>query len=234
MQMFSSHDAFENDFCPVRDELLGEMYRANKNGLPQLVASVSSDVRAMLSLFCYRRSHLYSLALSIAASCSEQELAQFGGRAGTALYALSREPAARPGPATAPLPSLRRPQADHAAHQAALYLRAGRGRTRRRLRGLRQSGYRLTNSLGRTSSLRRVGNGGWAKRSEPTIAHQRNRYGGHGADAPLPTLRILKTKWLQSMPSPRHAAFDIAGHAGSAHLGTNRVNHATGRNSDPA
>jgi hypothetical protein len=36
------------------------------------------------------------------------------------------------------------------------------------------------------------------------------------------------------MPSPRHAAFDIAGHAGSAHLGAHRVNHATGRNSDPA
>jgi hypothetical protein len=31
--MFSSREAFENDFCPVRDELLGEMYRANENGL---------------------------------------------------------------------------------------------------------------------------------------------------------------------------------------------------------
>ncbi len=72
--MFSSREAFENDFCPVRDELLGEMYRANENGLPRLVESVSSDVRAMLALFCYRRSHLHALALSIAASCSEREL----------------------------------------------------------------------------------------------------------------------------------------------------------------
>jgi len=94
--MFSSRDAFDNDFCPVRDELLGEMYRANENGLPQLVASVSSDVRAMLALFCYRRSHLYSLSLAIAASCSEQELVEFGGRVGSTLYALSREPAAMP------------------------------------------------------------------------------------------------------------------------------------------
>ena len=99
--MFSSRDAFENDFCPIRDELLGEMYRANENGLPQLVASVSSDVRAMLALFCYRRSHLYSLALSIAASCTEAELIQFGGRAGAALHALSREPAARAMPSSA-------------------------------------------------------------------------------------------------------------------------------------
>ena len=89
--MFSSRDAYENDFCPVRDELLGEMYRANENGLPVLVESVSSDVRAMLALFCYRRSHLHSLALSIASSCSERELIQLGGRVGSTLYALSRE-----------------------------------------------------------------------------------------------------------------------------------------------
>jgi hypothetical protein len=86
---------FENDFCPVRDELLGQMYRASEHGLPQLVASVSPDVRAMLALFCYRKSHLYSLALAIAGSCSEQELVQAGGRVGSTLYALSREPAAR-------------------------------------------------------------------------------------------------------------------------------------------
>jgi hypothetical protein len=86
---------FENDFCPVRDELLGEMYRASEHGLPQLVATVSPDVRAMLALFCYRRSHLHSLALSIAASCSEHELVQAGGRVGSTLFALSREPAAR-------------------------------------------------------------------------------------------------------------------------------------------
>ena len=98
--MFSSREAFENDFCPVRDELLGEMYRANENGLPQLVESVSSDVRAMLALFCYRRSHLHSLALAIAASCSERELIELGGRAGSILYALSREPAARSVPSS--------------------------------------------------------------------------------------------------------------------------------------
>jgi hypothetical protein len=89
--MFSSREAFENDFCPVRDELLGEMYRANENGLPQLVESVSSEVRAMLALFCYRRSHLHALALAIASSCTERELIQLGGRVGSTLYALSRE-----------------------------------------------------------------------------------------------------------------------------------------------
>jgi hypothetical protein len=98
--MFSSREAFENDFCPVRDELLGEMYRANENGLQRLVESVSSEVRAMLALFCYRRSHLHALALAIATSCSERELVELGGRVGSTLYALSREPSARSAPSS--------------------------------------------------------------------------------------------------------------------------------------
>jgi hypothetical protein len=99
--MFSSREAFENDFCPVRDELLGEMYRANEHGLARLVESVSSEVRAMLALFCYRRSHLHPLALAIAGSCNERELIQLGGRVGSTLYALSRSPAARATPSSA-------------------------------------------------------------------------------------------------------------------------------------
>lgn len=93
--MFSSRDAFENDFCPVRDELLGEMYRASEHGLPKLVETVSPEVRAMLALFCYRRSHLHQLALAIAASCTERDLIGIGGRVGSTLYALSREGAVR-------------------------------------------------------------------------------------------------------------------------------------------
>lgn len=94
--MFSNRDAYDSDSCPVGDELLGQMYRASEHGLPMLVESVSSDVRAMLALFCYRRSHLHALAVAIAASCNERELILFGGRVGSALYALSREaPAAR-------------------------------------------------------------------------------------------------------------------------------------------
>ena len=100
--MWSSRQAFENDFCPVQEDLLGAMYRASEHGLPQLVESVSSDVRAMLALFCYRRSHLHALAISIAASCDERELIQLGGRVGSTLYALSHETSvARPAPSSA-------------------------------------------------------------------------------------------------------------------------------------
>ena len=97
--MFPSRDAYDSDFCPVRDELLGEMYRASEGGLPRLVETVSPEVRARLALFCYHRSHLHSLAVAIAASCSERELKEAGGRVGSTLYPLSREGATKSTPA---------------------------------------------------------------------------------------------------------------------------------------
>ena len=96
--MFSSRDTFEGDSCPVRDELLGEMYRASESGLPRLVESVSPDARARLALFCYRRSHLHSLAVAIAASCNERDLIENGGRVGSTLYALTRGGSAKSAP----------------------------------------------------------------------------------------------------------------------------------------
>lgn len=89
--MWSSRQAFENDVCPVGDELLGSLYRASEHGLPQLVESVSADVRAMLALFCYRRAHLHSMSLAIAATCSERDLIEQGGVVGSTLFAMSRE-----------------------------------------------------------------------------------------------------------------------------------------------
>jgi hypothetical protein len=74
------------------------MYRASESGLPRLVETVSPDVRAMLALFCYRRSHLHALAVAIAASCSERDLIENGGRVGSTLYALSRESSAKSTP----------------------------------------------------------------------------------------------------------------------------------------
>lgn len=91
--MLSSREAFETDHCPVRDDLLGAMYRANENGLPALVESVSSDVRAQLALFCYRRAHLHALALTIAASCDVRDLIHHGGRVGSVLAGLAQEQA---------------------------------------------------------------------------------------------------------------------------------------------
>ena len=89
--MQSSRIAFENDACPVGEDMLGSLYRASEHGLPELVESVSSDVRAMLALFCYRRSHLHSMSLAIAATCTERDLVEQGGIVGKTLFAMSRE-----------------------------------------------------------------------------------------------------------------------------------------------
>lgn len=98
--MWSSRVAFENDSCPVGEELLGNLYRASEHGLSELVESVSPDVRAMLALFCYRRNHLHSMGLAIAATCTERDLVEQGGIVGTTLFAMSRE-----APSSAPSPS---------------------------------------------------------------------------------------------------------------------------------
>jgi hypothetical protein len=80
--------------CPVADQTLGDLYRSHRQGLATLVQTVSPDVRALLALYCYRRAHLQSLGLTIAASCSEDELVEAGGHAGEVLFALSRKAAA--------------------------------------------------------------------------------------------------------------------------------------------
>lgn len=94
--MLTDRHTPEDDVCPVRDELLGELYSASKLGLPIPVETVAPDIRAMLALFCYRRSHLHEMGLAIAASCDEYNLVRSGGRVGEALYVSSREVPQRP------------------------------------------------------------------------------------------------------------------------------------------
>src|SRR5262249_52308064 len=59
--------------------------------LDELIANIPPDARAMLALYCYRRAHLNSIGLAIAASCNEDYLSRWGGRAGAMLFAKSRE-----------------------------------------------------------------------------------------------------------------------------------------------
>jgi hypothetical protein len=81
----------EDEPCPVSDELLGTLYRANAHGLNELVATVPPKVRALLAVYCYRRTHLASIGLAIAATCDQDDLAWFGGNAGAALFDRSRD-----------------------------------------------------------------------------------------------------------------------------------------------
>ncbi len=81
----------EDEDCPVPDATLGEMYRASAHGLSELIATVSPTARVMLAVYCYRRAHLASIGLAIAATCEKDDLASFGGNAGAILFERSRE-----------------------------------------------------------------------------------------------------------------------------------------------
>ncbi len=78
------------ELCPVSDSVLGQLYRASPHGLVAIIETVSPEVRAMLAVYCYRRAHLASIGLAIAASCDEDDLAWHGGNLGGDLFTKSR------------------------------------------------------------------------------------------------------------------------------------------------
>ena len=93
--MPSSRSDLADDVCPISDDLLGELYRANDLFVPGFVSTLAPDIRASLALFCYRRSNLHSMGLGIAASCDEDSLVWAGGSVGAFVFACSREASSR-------------------------------------------------------------------------------------------------------------------------------------------
>jgi hypothetical protein len=89
--VLSARSELADDVCPVRDELVGELHRANDLYVPDFVYSLAPEVRASLALFCYRRSHLHSIGLAIAASCDKDSLVWAGGSVGAFVFACSRQ-----------------------------------------------------------------------------------------------------------------------------------------------
>jgi hypothetical protein len=81
----------EDEPCPVSDEMLGKMYRTSTHGLNELIATVSPTARASLAVYCYRRAHLASIGLAIAATCEKDDLTGWGGNVGAVLFDRSRE-----------------------------------------------------------------------------------------------------------------------------------------------
>jgi hypothetical protein len=82
-----------DELCPIPEHTLGEMYRASPHGLAELIATVSPSLRARFAIYCFRRAHLASIGLAIAAACAKDDLTSVGGNAGAALFERSREPA---------------------------------------------------------------------------------------------------------------------------------------------
>jgi hypothetical protein len=81
---------------PITDELFADVVSLDQASLFALIAKLSPDKRALLAMYCYRRSHLSEIGLAIAATCDEDDLTFTCGRAGADLFSKSRE---RPRPA---------------------------------------------------------------------------------------------------------------------------------------
>jgi hypothetical protein len=81
----------QEEVCPVTEGLLGQLYRAKAHSLDELVATVPAKTRAMLAFYCYRRTHLQSIGLAVAASCEECDLEECAGHAGRVLFEKARE-----------------------------------------------------------------------------------------------------------------------------------------------
>lgn len=92
--MFNRVDVPNEEACPVSLDTLASLMRIPESSAHQTVADLAPAKRVEFALFCYRRSHLRGLALTIAAHCTKFELEHFGGQAGAALYRASHASAA--------------------------------------------------------------------------------------------------------------------------------------------
>jgi hypothetical protein len=76
----------------VPDELIARLYGKGEEAIVDAIAAFSPPQRANLAAFCYRKAHLHSTGLAIAATCDEQTLIQAHGTAlGSILFAQSRD-----------------------------------------------------------------------------------------------------------------------------------------------
>jgi hypothetical protein len=81
-----SYDDWTDEFV-ASDSLIGRLYRATEATILELIAPLPPHRRAGLAAFCYRRSHLHGVGLTIAATCEQLTLMQVLGTAvGTVLF----------------------------------------------------------------------------------------------------------------------------------------------------
>lgn len=77
--------------CPVSEDQLGKIYRADAGALPSLVAGIPERTRARLAAFLYARTHTRELGTRVAATCDRATLQQVAGDLGEAIHRQSRQ-----------------------------------------------------------------------------------------------------------------------------------------------
>ena len=95
----------EEDIIP--ETLIAQLYRIGEDAAVNLTVGLPPYRRALVAAYCYRRSHLHRLGLSIASTCDRSTLTRvLGVIPGTALFVQSRRLAQVPPPGYRPKISL--------------------------------------------------------------------------------------------------------------------------------
>ena len=91
-----SHHTQDDDIC-ISEELIGRLHGATESSVLELVATFSPHQRAILSMHCYRKSHLRETGLTIASTCDLAALVkECGPGLGGAIFAQSRNRSREP------------------------------------------------------------------------------------------------------------------------------------------
>jgi hypothetical protein len=87
----------EEDIIP--ESLVAQLYRIGEDAAVNLTVGLPPYRRALVAAYCYRRSHLHQLGLSIASTCDRLTLTHvLGSIPGTALFVQSRRATNMPPP----------------------------------------------------------------------------------------------------------------------------------------
>jgi hypothetical protein len=87
----------DEDIIP--ETLIAQLYRIGEDAAVNLTVGLPPYRRALVAAYCYRRSHLHRLGLSIASTCDRSTLMRvLGVIPGTALFVQSRRLAHAPLP----------------------------------------------------------------------------------------------------------------------------------------
>lgn len=79
----------DDDIVP--ETLIAQLYRIGEDAAVNLTVGLPPYRRALVAAYCYRRSHLHRLGLSIASTCDRLTLMRvLGATPGTALFVQSR------------------------------------------------------------------------------------------------------------------------------------------------
>jgi hypothetical protein len=85
------HGAEPDVECPLPVATLNSLNKAEEAEVLASVLPLSEPLRVRLALYCYNRSHLRQLGLTVASTVDAERLAELGGTLGGVLAAQSRE-----------------------------------------------------------------------------------------------------------------------------------------------